>query len=550
MNDAIIERAEKIIGKLHTRIKNGNPVVKKAELNNIIDTLKNLIELNKSKTIIAKEKETRQISHTSVATNTDLEPEPEPDTNTETIREPPNAIINLDADIEQLCKIKKIGKAYRDRFQIVMTLLTTFKNLTENDLHPFNGGCCGSFVRHVFEQSFALYNGFSDIGFANPIGRDIDFVFYKNIFASSVSHYEIFNKCIKKISDYLAYSLINPSLVHPIVIANKTLIEVSDITLKPSDIKITDMIGKKNLMDIPHFIFKFKDNVDETVIEIDIMAHKPLVINGWENCDFNINNLMLNNNGIIFCDNSNKNNFIEVINCISNKEAICNIDFEKISCMTQIVGILRYEKVPYLMQIAWTLLNRFKILNVGYEKITSHCNMINFRKNTSDICIITGCEPPYYEIELKCNHWISIMAYIGIVIKPSSSYSQAINCPLCRENLIVNIISKLPTQIESINFKDMDNLLRNTAASINMENAEELCHISEDSVEYIRNLMTTEEKRSTTIPTWNPIANNTNNTTNTNTTTTATTATTIVTTNIITRTPRTRGRGRYFNDTS
>ena len=388
-------------------------------------------------------------------------------------------------------KSRKIGKAFSDRFNLFNILWTNLKKSFDIDLlQTPNGGLCGSFIRQFFELPYALENEFSEVGYGNPTGHDLDIIIFKNIDdANKEVLYECFYDTMKKYQDHINFSLINPELVKPIEISDKVLIQVCDATIRSRNIKQNDPIGKTNLLDIPHYIFKFKDKFDNSIIEIDIIAHKPNNLLEWVNVDFNVNSLILNDYGIHSNDSIRQTSFIQIINCIRKKEAQCYIDFFELGFKAQEYGLLRYEKVKYLMQIAWTMRNRFKLLNVGYKNIVG-TNIVDYSINTTEECFITSCKPPYFDITLKCKHKLSLMAFIGILEETDSQYySQSIRCPLCREDLQINYVTKECSELESFQLKSLYDILENKLTDCKLEDKEEVKFLSEESDDYIKLLI-------------------------------------------------------------
>jgi len=384
-------------------------------------------------------------------------------------------------------KTKSIAKAHKDRMEIYTTLWNNLKSQFTNMTQP-NGGITGSFIRQFFELPHAMFNEFSEKGFGNPIGHDLDIVLYFNLTdydKALIS--EIFHKVMKKYQEHVTFSNLNPDICKPIEIANKKLIQISDATLKDTDVKPTDPIGKKILIGIPHYILKFKDNDDKTIFEVDLLAYKPVSASGWTNTDFNVNGLIMGDFGITLdhCDSS----FNDFLTSISNRQAICHINFDEINFNATRQGFLREERVPYFMQMAWMLRNRFKILNYGYKTIVSNSSLIDYSINTDEECCITSCAPPYYDITLKCSHKLSLMAYIGILEESKFDSSEAIRCPLCREDLSVNLIMKEPEKKTLIDIKTYADIMSSQLKDCKLEEKEEKKILSEDSDQYIKEII-------------------------------------------------------------
>ena len=381
-------------------------------------------------------------------------------------------------------KGKKIAKAHAERMELFTVL---WENLTKHfpeDFKP-NGGLTGSWIRQFFEFPLAQSKDFEDIGFGNAFGHDLDIVMYTTLYSSDKEYVgSYFKKAMKKFQDHVSFSILNPELCKPIIITNKSLIQVYDATIYADDIKESDPIGKKALIDIPHSIFKFKDNTDNSIIEIDVIAYKPESTEGWTNIDFNVNGLIMSDHGIQSCNDSHTG-FLGILNSIINKEPICLINFEDIVKNATMPGLLRIEKVPYFMQIAWMLRNRFKISNVGYKNIVSENKLIDYSINTEEDCPITGCKAPYYELKLGCSHKISLMAYIGIMEESKFDSSQAIKCPLCRSDFSLELIEKKPTPINVFELKTFSEIFQSKFSDCKLEEKEEKKLTSEDAESFV-----------------------------------------------------------------
>ncbi len=394
-------------------------------------------------------------------------------------------------------KAKKIGKAHTDRIEIFTKLFRNFKKLFEPEYY-LDGGVNGSWIRQLFELPYALANNFNEIGFGNPLGHDLDLVLINNIQIDMNSYNTKFIKVMKSFQEHVTLSAVS-ELINPIIIANKILIQVSDNTLIQEDIKESDPVGKKVLVDIPHYIFKFKDLEDNSIFEVDILAHKPQSREGWTTADFNVNQYILNETGITSLYNEeywsssiNKEDFFDFfdfLDSIKKREAICKIDFNTLLDNTKRWGLLRKEKVGYFMQIAFLLTNRFKILNVGYSNITSKRNMIDYTINKTEDCVITGCQPPYYEITLKCLHKLSLMCFIGILEESKFDSSEAIRCPICRSDFDINLIEKKPEEQKYFELKNMNDIIKKQLENCYLEEKEESKIQSDDSEEYIKSLI-------------------------------------------------------------
>lgn len=408
-----------------------------------------------------------------------------------------------------LNKNKLIGKAHIDRLEIFTTLWNNLKSQFTSMILPIsgvnmvqpNGGITGSFIRQLFELPHAMANDFSEKGFGNPIGHDLDIVLYFNLneYDKAIIT-DAFHKIMKKYQEHITFSSLNSDICKPIVISNKKLVQICDATLKDTDIKPSDPIGKRVLIGIPHYVLKFKDISDSTVFEVDLLAYKPNITDGWTNTDFNVNGLIMGEFGVSL--DHGDSNFNDFLTSIAKREAICHINFDEINYHATKTGFLREQKVPYFMQLAWMLRNRFKILNYGYKNIVSHGSLIDYSIQTEDDCCITSCAPPYYDIKLKCSHKISLMAYIGIIEESKFESSEAIRCPLCRDDLVVNLIMKEPENPKLIEIKTYADIINEELKDCKLEVKEEKKILSEDSDQYMKEIIN--KQPSTEVPSAEP----------------------------------------------
>jgi hypothetical protein len=66
---------------------------------------------------------------------------------------------------------------------------------------------------------------------------------------------------------------------------------------------------------------------------------------------------------------------------------------------------------------------------------------------TKEDCSISGRAPPFIKIKMHCGHWLSLMAFSGVIGIRSSAYTESIFCPMCREALMPELITKTPPEI-------------------------------------------------------------------------------------------------------
>jgi hypothetical protein len=360
-------------------------------------------------------------------------------------------------------KSVNIGKDFVNKLICIISLRKTFKQLL-----GINFIISGSFIRQIFELPVALSESFITSGYGNPIGHDID------IFLTEFQNIKLIEKIrekIKEMNNFIKYNKLSPSVFPPIKFGEYELIEITDSTLK--EMSPNEMMGKIKLLNIPHYIFKLKDD-NNNLITIDILGWKPESDILWPNTDFNVNSLFLTNTGII------SNDFDDILYNIINKEAKCLINL-KILHDALIEVKPKSEKRNRLNQIIYFLTNRIKIIGVGYNIWGNNIPDIFIEYNES--CLISELSPPFLSINLLCNHNISIMTFIGI-INEINDFTEAISCPFCRKSILMkfkNISAKeilfwTPNKIE----------VKNEPINVTVPKLDEKQIFSNESKEFIQ----------------------------------------------------------------
>lgn len=351
----------------------------------------------------------------------------------------------------------------------------------------YTGGIVGSFNRQLFELPFALKDSFKTKGYGQPSGRDLDFILFNNPVAESSK--DSIQKKLKDLMDsiqqYLTFYNLAPESIPPAKIGHLTVVDIVDCTLiKASALEAP---GKKNLLNIPHYIIKLIDE-NKNLIEFDILAWYPKQMAEWPPGDFDVNTIMLKRDGITI--NKKDNSLFKIIDHISKKEAMCEIDFKALhSVMTPYVITPRTAKIPNMLQMAFFFVNRLKIREAGYSTLTSVTCLPEFSVETKDDCYITGCNAPYINIKLECKHSISTMAFIGMFTEGKDDYSGAVKCPQCRKNLLVKFDSEKKPSCIDVSWDPVIKIKKTSSAEYKEETkivSESL--FSEDSLEYTSSL--------------------------------------------------------------
>lgn len=410
---------------------------------------------------------------------------------------------------------KNLGSNLINRLRVSLSLFKSFNKIL---ITKTNGGICGSLLRQYLELPVALKEGFDNKGYANPVGHDIDMYLYNleskdtpiGTFNTATLRREISNM-MKMFSDYINYSNLNPEKVKPIEIHGKQLVQIFETTLDHTQVKETDPIGKQNLIGIPHYVFKFMDKETKKIFEIDVSGWKPQFNHIYPAGDFDVNCLYLNKDGINVSSyrkgiSKTELNFPKVLDHILTKEAECIIDIENIQKYALAPGILREQKEPYFMQIAYFLSNRLKLLKYGYN-LTSEFKFPDFEIETKEDCVLTSCQAPYVSIKLDCSHKISIMSFMGIVQKGGFETSQSIKCPLCRDTLKISFKDVKPKNVSYPVPQIPEEILRPKIPEAVPEENLDTELISKDSIEFMLSLNTNANANTNNQQN---IANNTN----------------------------------------
>ena len=323
--------------------------------------------------------------------------------------------LERDKYLAQTKAYQNIGSQFAGRLLMYKDIIKSLREFMD----PYQITCAivGSANRQLFELPFALEDGFTTKGYANPFGHDVDIVIFDSINDIITKKYDL-DLVRQKIIKYMEY--LNTEKSAGIFFGRHMVTDISDVTVSPNMVSIDDPIGKKYLVNIPHYNIKLTDS-DGNIIVVDIIGWHPN-IPLWPTGDFDVNTLKLNDNGIK-CDG----NFLDIISNISKKEATCLIDLKK----------LYNNGGQCLQQLGFFLSNRLKIMTYGYTNIVSNHLYPELVNEADEDCYITYCKPPYLAMKMNCGHKLSVMAFI-MLLKNEFNYK----CPLCRTAFGINFVDK------------------------------------------------------------------------------------------------------------
>lgn len=365
-------------------------------------------------------------------------------------------------------KFKNQTNHLKDKFNVVMSFIKFLKTICKL-AHP---KIYGSFTRNILEK---LFIHTSEIGYGDSINHDIDIQLYntKHDFDDDIQSFNDFISLLRIVSNTTHFNF---------DFAGFNIVDVIESTLKKEDVAEQSGFVKNFMINVPHYIIILNKN--NIKIKIDILGYKihDYEFDAWQN-EFNINSLSLNEEGIMIrnlYEYKDSYNMFEIIHSIINRTAICNMPFDDL--LRNFTRKNRSEKINIMNQIIWFLMNRMKILSLGYTEIYSDKCFFDYKIEMEENCIFSGNPPPYITIKLKCDHYISLMALAGIINVRSSEWTESLKCPLCRSDLEIFLSEKTPLKILIPEQPTRD--------LVKMDNYEVKCDLlSEENINYINHLI-------------------------------------------------------------
>jgi hypothetical protein len=348
-------------------------------------------------------------------------------------QEPSDENTKLINYLENQIKFKQQTEHYNNKIKVSMSLIKFIETMCPLNSNPT---IFGSFTRNLLEK---IFMSSAETGFGNPINHDIDMTIFDHIINYQTEK-ENFDDMIS------LFKIVANNNNFDFNFYGYKIIDITDKTLRDSDLTQFAGFGKKIMLNVPHFVILLKK--DNNLIKYDLLAYKVVHdLNNWQN-EFNTNSLSLTNNGIV-TNNPNKEksyNFFNILHSVLEREVVCNIPFEKI--LQNFTLKYRNQKIQILNQIIWFMSNRTKVLSLGYNKISSDLKFFDYIIEKKEICDLTGNEAPYIKIKFECLHYISLMGLIGITNIRTSDWTEAIKCPYCRADINIKLIEMKPIEIQ------------------------------------------------------------------------------------------------------
>lgn len=335
----------------------------------------------------------------------------------------------------------------------------------------------GSFVRQMFEKMFL--STYDESGYGDSENHDVDlhifgskekYLEFKTEFNNIIDTFEVMEKLdfdanikfgnfhlvrltditldldetkkesLERMKRYLSDYIIryNTHTENPIIIDDTVLPSRAMMRYRTRINHIEQSI-KDKFNGVPHFNIILKNPINNKYIIIDMLAF-PIETNDYDiKSDINVNTLCITHNGI-----ESKSDFLDTVRCIYKRKGIMKIDMDKMIEELKNNTMTFSEKAKLYNNFVNFVGFRTKILSVGYTNIFSDNDkqICDIYIERNDLCPITLAKPPYLSMNLECNHSISIMALAGLANIRQSDYTEAINCPMCRSQLIPKMINR------------------------------------------------------------------------------------------------------------
>lgn len=345
---------------------------------------------------------------------------------------------------------KDISNCFREKVGLITAVIKGIESIC----YPKGGGSpiiFGSFPRQLLESAFMATHDYVR-GYGNSIGHDIDIILFDNKF-----FYNHSQDAFQKVAQYLTF-------VSSIDHENCRFNGYSLISIKDASIlhRISSVPNVHSIQGIPHLILHFKK--DNMVIKIDLLAYPPDNTPEWPNGEYDVNSLRLSPYGITtfpygittFTAHDKVPKFIDILNNIANRRAVCTIDFPKLLAPLSVPCVFG-QKSAVIVQLIHFLTNRLKVLETGYTEICSNTKIPDFTIEYNEICSITCEEPPYPVVRMKCGHVYSVSALTGLATIQSSNATESIKCTQCRQTLDIQMIEKKVPEIKYPKFTQATN---------------------------------------------------------------------------------------------
>lgn len=247
----------------------------------------------------------------------------------------------------------------------------------------------------------------------------------------------------------------------------------------------------------PYFILyftKLKLSTNEMVVDKkNLYADSfKLVVYAWSfknYMDFSVNAIKFDHNGFSSLCNTNTNvinecQFVDVLDHIqhSHVKYVRKPETHQNDAFPTNSSLNRKLKTFHLNQLYELISERLiNVMESGYNLIGRQPIM---KVEVNDDCAITGCKAPYPCVQLQCNHFISIMAYKGL-ISLSGANNERLSCPLCRNVLFIKFQYVKESCTSQPIYEDINQLSRNFNNVIYNQQQDQLKHkfISKDALE-------------------------------------------------------------------
>ena len=432
-----------------------------------------------------------------------------------------NLTLQLTLKLKQTIKNLNLHKKSTEHLMDKTIAIYSFKTFCEkvlNNITTFK--IYGSFTRQLFEKAFIWT--FDDTGYGSTENHDVDISVFAieeeytqndQMFWYLIQTLELMRNISESDENFTKMCLFNNYHIKQII--NLSIFNDDDLNrikflqqrkesfetstdpymleyagVLQNKIDIIQNTIRNKFIGIPHFNIILYNPLNNTHILIDLLGY-PVTHkrennkeeHKEEHRDININTIEIKGNTL-----TADSDFMEILRCIIERNGICRINFEAMVKKLEEEALIHSEKSIIYNNIINFITTRTKILSLGYNNIYSNNLLCKFEIEKEEDCEITNLQAPYIKINLKCGHSFSVMALSGITTIKTSDYSEAVQCPMCREKLIPKLEQKKINEIKIPSIEDIytfpKEIINKNKDKINLKYTKNEI-ISDDNINYV-----------------------------------------------------------------
>jgi len=285
----------------------------------------------------------------------------------------------------------------------------------------------GNFLRKSFEAMFQTCYMEANDWIANADGGGVDFVLNPVPFQErdKIHMTEKFFQLVSLLQSVQSYNNKKSATGMENLFANYKLMDLSISSIK--------QCVDNNETIVPHCTCKFAHISGRDVFVMHVYAWMPLSLH-----TFSVNSLQLKDDGLrsfaFGCDT------LSILENMIHRESKYTQQPSQIQQLAfpRDVFLEHSMKSKYLQKILQLISDPLlQMMESGYQLVGTHPAIYIERK---DDCPITSTKAPYPCVKLVCGHYVSIMAYKGLVTIQSHESTESIRCPMCRHDLLLMFV--------------------------------------------------------------------------------------------------------------